>query len=217
VGEASDGRALAVVQRVIDVGFGGPGPLKSSIDLASEYQADKKLDSYDARVRTLINWETSKNFTTGFVTGLGGLVTLPATLPAGLGSSWLIQARMVGAIAVLGGHDVDEDRVRTLALLSMAGDAGKEIVKRAGIDLSQRTGKAALRNVPGHVLIEINKRAGFRLLTKSGTTGVLNLSRGIPLLGGVVGGSVDAAMLRTVGRAAHSLFAPPSEAQPAIP
>jgi hypothetical protein len=215
VGEASDDRVLALVQRVIDVGFSGPGPLKSSVDLASEYRADKKLGSYDARVRTLINWETSKNFTTGFVTGLGGLITLPATLPAGLGSSWLIQARMVGAIAALGGHDVDEDRVRTLALLSMAGDAGKEIVKRAGIDLSQRTGKAALQKVPGQALIEINKRVGFRLLTKSGTTGVFNLSRGIPVLGGVVGGSVDAAMLRTVGRAAHGLFLPPPEAQPA--
>ena len=214
MGESPEDRTVAIVQRVLDVGFSGPGPLKSSVQLAAEYSADSKFDSYDGRVRALINWETSKNFTTGFVTGLGGLITLPATLPAGLGSSWLIQARMVGAIAALAGHDVDEDRVRTLALISMAGDAGKEIVKRAGIDLSQRTGKAALQKVPGQVLIEINKRVGFRLLTKSGTTGVFNLSRGIPILGGVVGGSVDAVMLRAVGRSAQSLFAPPPEALP---
>jgi hypothetical protein len=209
VEKSFEDRALSLVERVLDTGFTGPGPLKSSLSLAQEYEADRKYTSYDTRVRALVNWETSKNFTTGFATGLGGLLTLPATLPAGLGASWLIQARMVGAVAALGGHDIEDDRTRTLALISIAGDAGKEIVKHAGIDLTQRAGKAALQRVPGHVLIDINKRVGFRLLTKGGTTGVFNLARGVPFLGGVVAGSIDAVMLRTVGRAAQRIFAPP--------
>lgn len=204
----SDSKVLEVVNRVLDAGIGGIGPLKSSVELAHEYLADGRYADKEESIDSLINWETSKNFSTGFLTGLGGLVTMPVAVPAGLGSAWIIQARLVGAIATIYGHDVAEDRVRTLALISIAGDAGKEAVKKAGVDLSQRAGKSALSKLPGRVLIEINKKVGFRLLTKGGTKGVVNLSRGIPLLGGLVGGTVDALALRAVAKAARQNFSP---------
>jgi hypothetical protein len=200
--------ALAVVSRVLDAGIGGIGPLKSSVDLAAEYLSDLRYRDGEHRVDSLINWETSKNFTTGFLSGLGGFAAMAVSVPAGLGTAWLIQARLVGTVATIYGHDVDSDRVRTLALLSMAGDAGKEVVKRMGIDLSNRAGRAAIGKVSGRTLIEINKRVGFRLLTKAGSTGVINLSRGIPILGGVVAGSIDATALRLVGRSARLNFRP---------
>lgn len=201
-------RSLELANYILDAGFGGPGPLKSSVELAHEYLNDAKYQNHNARIRSLIQWEASKNFTTGFVTGLGGLVTMPVSVPSAVGAAWLIQARMVGAIATIDGYDITDDRVRTLALISIAGDSGKEVLKRAGIDLSQRAGKAALAKLPGRVLIDINKRVGFRLLTKGGTRGVINLWRVVPVLGGAVGGSVDAAMCVAVGRAAARNFPP---------
>jgi hypothetical protein len=204
----SQEKALEVMTSVLDAGIGGAGPLKSSVELARDYLNDPKYRDHHDRVDSLINWETTKNFTTGFLSGLGGFVTMPLTVPAGLGAAWIIQARLVGTVATVYGHDVADDRVRTLALLSIAGDAGKEVVKRMGIDLSQRAGKAALGKVSGRTLIEINKRVGFRLLTKAGTTGVVNLSRGIPVLGGLMAGTIDATALRVVGRAARHNFRP---------
>lgn len=208
---SDESKALELVNKVLDYGIGGVGPLKNSSDLAQDYLRDASYADNKARIRSLIRWETSKNFTTGFLTGLGGFITMPVSVPAGLGAAWVLQARMVGTIAVINGYDVTDDRVRTLALISIAGDGGKEIAKKAGIDLSQRAGKSALKRVPGKTLIEINKKVGFRLLTKSGSTGVVNLSRGIPLLGGGVGGTVDAASCRAVGAVArHNFGSPPA-------
>ena len=66
-----------------DAAVNGIGPLSSSIQLAQEYKIDNDYPDNDARVDSLINWETSKNFTSGFVTGLGGLI-----YSASYASSW---------------------------------------------------------------------------------------------------------------------------------
>jgi hypothetical protein len=199
-------RAQEFVQQIVRFGIDGHGPLESAEELAATYLEDSRYRNHDDRIKSLIRWETSKNFGSGFVTGLGGLITMPVTVPAALGASWMIQARLVGAIAVINGYDVNDDRVRTMIAVSLVGDAGKEAVKRAGIDLSQRAGRAALAKLPGRALIEINKAVGFRLVTKAGSTGVVNITRGIPLLGGIVGGGVDAAMCRAVATAAERNF-----------
>ena len=47
---------------------------------------------------------------------------------------------------------------------------------------------------------------GFRLFTKFGKTGVVNLHKMIPVLGGVVGGSVDALSTYSIAKAAKALF-----------
>lgn len=80
-------------------------------------------------------------------------------------------------------------------MLALVGDSGQKAVKRVGIDVSQRAGKAPVQQIPGRVLIAINKEVGFRLLTKAGTRGVVNLTDFIPVVGGVVGGSFDAVAL----------------------
>ena len=65
---------------------------------------------------------------------------------------------------------------------------------------------AALKKLPGRVLIEINKKVGFRLLTKFGTTGVINLGRAVPVVGGGVSAVVNAGGMQTVGRYAKRNF-----------
>ena len=193
----------------MDIGIDGGAPgFSSSRDLAHEYLNDSRYADDHKRVSALIKWETSKAFGTGMVTGLGGFITMPITVPSGVAVGWVLQARLAAAIAAIYGHDVDEDRVRSLAMLALIGDSGKEAAKRVGIDLSQRAGKAAIERVPGRVLTDINKRVGFRLITRSGTTGVINLANAIPVLGGVVGGTFDAAAQRAVGAAARRSFRP---------
>ena len=202
----NESKALQLVNWIVDSAIDGVPPLSSASNLAQEYLIDRSYTDNDDRVASLINWETSKNFTTGFVTGLGGLLTLPVAVPAALGASWIIQARMAGAIAIIDGHDLKEDRVRTLVLLSIVGDSVKEVLKQAGVKIGNKLTEKVIMQIPGKVLIEINKKIGFRLLTKAGEKGVINLIKAVPLVGGLVTGGFDAAACRTVGKVAHNLF-----------
>ena len=201
-----ESKVLALVKFIIDNAIKGIPPLKGCEDLAQEYLLDQGYVDNDDRVKSLINWETAKNFTSGFLTGLGGLLTLPVSVPAAIGASWVLQARMSGAIACIYGHNINEDRVRTLVLLSLLGDAAKEPLKQAGIKLGQKLTVKAIQKIPGRVLIEINKKVGFRLITKAGEEGIINLTKVIPFVGGLVGGSVDAYTCRVVGRTARGIF-----------
>lgn len=201
-------KPLEVINAVLSAGFEGLGPLCGATELADEYLRDPRYANHEARIDSLIHWETGKLFTTGFLSGLGGMLTLPVALPAGLGVSWAVQARLVGAIARIHGHDVEEDRVRTLTLLAIVGDLGKEVVKKAGVEVGHQLGLRALEAVPAHALGSINRAVGFRLVSKASRKGIVNLSKGVPLAGGLVGGAVDALACRAVGATARRLFAP---------
>ena len=203
----TEGKALQLTKWITEKAIQGVGPLSSAEELVQEYLHDSSYESDRQRCQSLVRWETSKNFTSGFITGLGGVLTLPVAVPSALGASWVIQARMVAAIAGIYGHDIRSDRVRTLVLVALVGDSAKEVVKAAGVKVSEKVTTKLISKIPGRALIEINKRVGFRLLTKAGEKGVLNLTKAIPVVGGVVSGTVDAAFCRKVGLFADELFA----------
>jgi hypothetical protein len=56
------------------------------------------------------------------------------------------------------------------------------------------------------MLTKINRAVGFRLITKFGKTGVINLGKGIPLLGSAVGAVFDGVTTNIVGNAAIKTF-----------
>ncbi len=203
----TEGKALQLTNWITEKAIQGVGPLSSAEELVQEYLHDASYESNQERCLSLVRWETSKNFTSGFITGLGGVLTLPVAVPSALGASWVIQARMVAAIAGIYGHDIRSDRVRTLILIALVGDSAKEVVKAAGVKVGEKVTAKLISKVPGRALIEINKRVGFRLLTKAGEKGVINLTKAIPVVGGVVSGTVDAAFCRKVGHVADELFA----------
>jgi hypothetical protein len=207
----SDTRASALAAFLLEAGLGGIGPLSGAEELAAAYR-DDRYPSDDRRVDTLIRNETRKNFATGFVTGLGGVVTFPVSIPAALGASWLIQARMAGAIARLYGHDLGMEQVRTKILLALAGDVAREAMRDLGLKIENRLTRRAVDQIPGRALVEINKRIGARLLATAGERVLLRFPRAIPLLGGVVGGALDAIVCRMVGHTAKTLFRPPGGA-----
>lgn len=198
--------AKSAVKFILDKGIAGVPPLAGAEKLAEEYLLDVDFKSNAESVRSLVRWETSKNFTSGFLTGLGGLITMPASVPSALGASWILQARLAGAIAHIYGHNIDDDRVQTFVLLSLAGDSAGSIVKDAGIQVGRKLTERAIAAIPGRALIEINKAIGFRLITKAGEKGIVNLSKAVPVAGGLVGGGLDALACKVVGRTADTLF-----------
>src|SRR5689334_1020542 len=132
---------MALDQRILmkaldwgyDVAVSGVPGLLSAEELAASYvsRGGTPLD----QTNSLIRWQIAKASTSGFVTGLGGLVTLPVAVPANLSSVLYVQLRMIAAIAVIGGHDIRADQVRTLAYVCLCGSAAMDVVKDVGIQL----------------------------------------------------------------------------------
>ena len=182
------------------------GPIDGAIELADSYRGRHGSPRRDANA--LIRWQTAKAAGSGFITGLPGLPAMPVTLPANLTSVLLIQMRMIAAIAYLGGYDLNEDRVKTLCFVCFCGNAASPLLKDAGIKVGQKMAMAALKRLPGRIFIEINKRVGFRLLTKFGEKGMINVVRAIPVLGGLIGGGMDAAWTKAIGNQARDIFIP---------
>lgn len=203
----NDSKALKLVTYVIDKAVNGLPGMSSARELANEYINDPSYTNNTQRIDSLINWECSKNFGSGLVTSIGGFLTLPAGVVGSLGASWVIQARMAAAIAIMKNHNINEDRVRTLVALALIGDSAKEVLKEVGVKISQKVTKNLIMKIPGKLVIAINKKIGFRLLTKAGEKGVINLIKVVPFFGGLASGSIDAIACKTTGKTAQLIFA----------
>jgi uncharacterized protein (DUF697 family) len=118
----------------------------------------------------------------------------------------LIQLRMISAIAHIRGYKISDERVRTLAFLCLTGSSGATILQEIGIGLGTKLTSRIVMNIPAATLGKINQAVGFRLLTKAGSAGLVNFSKVIPLVGGLLGGGFDAAVTRGIGAAAKRLF-----------
>ena len=183
--------------------IGLPG-MGTPIDLAHDYE--KEEGTLEGKVNSLIRWQISKTATTGFITGIGGITTLPFAIPADIASSYYIELRMIAAIAHLGGYDINDDKVKSLIYLCLVGETAKDILAEVGIDVSIRIGQNLVKKIPGKVLTRINHKVGMKLATKGGAKGVVNLVKVIPIAGGIVGAAINAIATNIIGNYARKTF-----------
>ena len=222
-------------------------PLSNSKQLAYEYKYDDRFESDQDRVDELIVSESAKSFGVGFLTGIGGVISLPIGLPAALMSSWILQVRLSGTIAELYGYDTALPLNRTRILLSMVdypqmlklienklnedkshddinldgkdpGDVivsdifanDKTTIKSEKIDqqlyikAGQEIGLSRLP-IGGYVLIQ-NLIVKHLIGTVGARAGVAGTGRAIPIIGGLVGGSVDTYTVNKVGNNSVEIF-----------
>lgn len=182
----------SVVSKILDwayskavTGFMG---VDSAYELANNYLSQK--GTLNQQVDSLIRWQVAKASASGFTMGVGGLMTLPLTIPANVASVIYLQVRMISAIAHMGGHDIRNDKVKSMVYICMVGNGAKELLK----DVSVKVGQ------------DLMAKAVARLSVRLGTKGATSLTKAVPLLGGVIGGSMDAASTRIVGKVAKKLF-----------
>lgn len=181
-----------------------PG-LDSAQELAASYL--KEEGSLREQIDSLIRWQNAKSATSGFITNLGGLITLPVAIPANFVSVIYIQVRMIAAIAKMCGYDLKDDRVRTLVYVSLCGSAVKDLFKDIGVQFGTKlTAEMIKKYVSAEVLKAINKAVGFRLVTKVGEKGTINLTKAVPLVGGVIAGALDGFTTNVVGNTARDIF-----------
>ncbi|ATL91768.1 MULTISPECIES: EcsC family protein [Aeromonas] len=202
--ELSESKVMQALDWAYDKAINGVSGLDSASELADSYM--KTNSSPVDMANSLIRWQNTKAGTSGFLSGLGGIITMPVTIPANIASVMYVQIRMIAAIAHIGGHDIKDDRVKTLVYACLTGNAAKDIIKDAGIVIGTKLTTNAIKNISGKTLIEINKKVGFRLFTKFGEKGVINLGKAVPLVGGIIGGSMDSIATNTIGNIARDTF-----------
>lgn len=171
------------------VGFTG---VDSAYDLGNSYL--EQSGTLSEQIDSLIKWQVAKAGTSGFITGLGGAMTLPIALPANLASVIYVQIRMIAAIAYMGGHNIQSDQVKSLIYICMAGNGAKELLK----DISIKAGEK--------LLTKTAEKLSIKLASKAGEKGLATFSKSIPVMGGIIGGAYDAATTRIVGRVAKKIF-----------
>lgn len=176
----------------------------SAYELAENFLA--KQDTTDKAIDSLIRWQNTKSGTSGFLTGLGGLLTLPVAIPANIASVMYVQMRMIAAIAHMKGYDLKDDQVKTFVFVCLTGKSATDILKQAGMKAGQLAARQAIKKIPGEALKVINQRVGFRLVTKFGEKGIVNLGKAVPLVGGVIGGTVDSIGTNVIGKTAKKVF-----------
>lgn len=203
-GELSQNAIIQALDFAYDKAVNGVIGLDSAQELADDYLQGK--GTLTERVNSLIRWQNTKAGTSGFVAGLGGLLLMPVTLPANITSVLYVQVRMIAAIAIMAGHDVADDRVKAMVYACLAGNAAKDILKDAGIVIGTKMATNAIKGVSAKTLTVINQKVGFRLLTKFGETGVVNLGKMVPVLGGIVGMTFDSIATNVVGNVARDTF-----------
>ena len=134
----------------------------------------------------------------GFVTNLGGVLTLPVALPANFLGTAAVQMRLIAKIASARGYDLQSDEVKAFVFACLLGNAAVDALKDAGVRIGVRLAPMVLQR--------LNQTVLSRLLVRFGALGAVNLTKVVPLLGGVVGGGLDAASTRVVGRMAKRMF-----------
>lgn len=117
-----------------------------------------------------------------------------------------VQMRMIAAIAKMGGYDVSSDQVQTMVYMCLTGTTLADVIKEAGIQVGAKSLTAAIKKIPGAVLVKINQKIGFRFLTKFGEKGVINLGKLVPVAGGLISGGVDVASTVVISRNAIRMF-----------
>ncbi|GJJ02772.1 hypothetical protein RugamoR64_33100 [Duganella rhizosphaerae] len=212
--ELTQSKIMQALDWAYDKAVNGVAGLDSAEEMANEYLAGK--GTIEEKIDSLIRWQNTKAGTSGFITGLGGIITMPVTIPANIASVMYVQIRMIAAIAKMCGQDLHSDRVKTLVYACLAGDAAKDILKDVGIVVGTKMATNAIKNISGKTILAINQKVGFRLVTKFGEKGVINLVKVVPFFGGVVGGTVDAIATNLIGNVARNTFVACIEDNPVL-
>lgn len=196
---------MQLLDKLYDQSVQGIAKVSPPIEkLAEDYL--KKSNDVETAAKRFVNYQIAKCTTSGFVTGLGGLITLPVAIPANISSVMYVQMRMIACLAYMGGYDTNCDQVQTLVYACLAGISLDQIIKNIGVQFGTKFTMAMVKKIPGTVLTKINQKVGFRFLTKFGTKGLINVGKAVPFVGGVISGGFDFAETRIIAKRAYKMF-----------
>lgn len=198
-------KGLEILQKLYDkAGVGISKVVPPISDVADDY-LHKSLTREEA-AKAFINNQITKCTVSGFVTGFGGLITLPVSMSANITSVLYVQMRMIQGIAYIAGYDLASDQVQTFCYACLAGISVNEGFKKLGLQFGQKLTLNMVKKIPGKTLQKINHIIGFKFLTKFGEKGLVNLGKAVPLIGGPINGGLDFIETKIIADRAYKMF-----------
>ena len=166
----------------------------------------QKYKDKETAINKLLKNQVTKCTVSGFMSGLGGAITLPVAVSADIASVLYVQMRMIAATAYISGFDLESDQTHTFVYACLAGVSVDKVLADAGIKFATKYSTALIKKIPGDVIKAINQKVGFRLVTKFGEKGIINLGRIVPVAGGIVGGAFNLAETKIIANRAYKVF-----------
>ncbi len=153
--------------------------------------------------RMIVRRKAFKNGLVGAVTGIGGFLTMPVTVPADVIASWRIQITMILAVAHAFRRETDPEELKTDVLMVLAGDSAKEALKRLGIEVTRAmTRRAIQKEISQEVMVKVWAALGRRVAARVGRKSLAKSQRATPLIGAPIGFVFDWFATQAVGRTA---------------
>ncbi|MBP8921492.1 MAG: EcsC family protein [Micropruina sp.] len=193
------------LRQILEFAIDGNMTIPGAKDAAA--RALQARGDHEAALDTLIRQHVGLAGAQGFLTNLGGLLTLPVALPANLAGLAVVQMRMIAGIAHLRGYDVDNRRVRSALTLTMLGE--DEVRKRvsSGRLPSTPMGVATAPVFDPALEHMVSERVFTDLGAKmAGKHVVVQVAKRIPLVGGGVGAAADGYFTYALGQYARREF-----------
>lgn len=190
----TSGYVREILERAID----GVGPFRGAARAA-----DAKLGAangdVDAAIKALVDTHVRMAGIQGFVTNVGGLLTLAVSVPANITGLTVLNCHLVAGIAHLRGYDLADPRVRNAVLVCLLGDDHvRTLVKQKKLP----GGPMLLATSPVHdpqLDTLIGSHVTTQLLGKVGGRRMVSfVSRRVPVLGGGVGALSDAMSTQSI-------------------
>lgn len=141
--QISQEQAASILDACYEKALHGAPGAKSCSQLAEEYL--EKYPNPITAIDEFVKWQIGKCTTSGFLTSLGGIITLPVTLPANLVTVWYVQLRMIGTIAAISGCDPSDDDVQALSYICLAGGSVSKICREAGVQFTNKLTASMLK------------------------------------------------------------------------
>ena len=158
-------------------------------DMAMEYLA--KYPNVDDAIDRLIYWQMATVAIAGFMSSLGDASPVPSF--AASSAVTVIQLRMVGAIAQMGGYLEDSSERKTAMLLCLLGSQATNELAKFGANLTM----SAISKMTGENQASINKKVGDEQVARFDSKSWIQ---------GLVGAGITAIATYAIAAAAKAIF-----------
>jgi hypothetical protein len=196
------------VHQALDRSIRGVGPLDGAA-MAAEKQLDAHHGDVAAAVKDLIETHVRMAGAQGFLTNLGGLVTMTVTVPTNIAGLALIECRMVAAIVHLKGYDLDDKRTRNAILASLLGEERMlSLIRRKKLPGTPMALATAPVHDPDLDDVMANEVASELITKVAGKRIATTVGRRVPVVGGLVGAGADGFATWQIGRYVDREFLP---------
>ena len=153
----------------------------------------------------------------GALTGAGGAITMPVTIPAGVLTSWVIATQTVLAVATVYDYSPDDEQLLFDVMMVIAADSVVATLQQMTSISAQHVSKRAIQKyVTREVMVHINKVVPRKVLTKAGQQSLTSFTKLAPLVGAPVGYCFEHVFITGVGRKAIAWYSLDADLEPSV-